>query len=282
MNQLKMFACCERPPERLEAFGASALSDTELLAILLRSGTQGYDVLTLASRLIAEAGSLAKLAYWNKADFRRLKGIGRVKGGQLVAMMEIARRVIGKPSDEGPLLTRADLVAEYLRPYTIGLDVEKFWVLCLNRKNRLIKRVEVTSGTATAALAHPREVFRAAIRESALRGISCQYGCSSIWRPGQFLGGCGSYARLLREAAKTVEITLRRSRNSRPRRSRSRSAKDNFPSGKPVFFGARKYANFHLGLPVTSPLARIGGSRELGVNPPLGINSRPGRSRSFG
>ena len=55
MNQLKMIACCERPQERLEAFGASALSDTELLAILLRSGTQGYDVLTLASRLIAEA-----------------------------------------------------------------------------------------------------------------------------------------------------------------------------------------------------------------------------------
>ena len=167
MNQLKMIACCERPQERLENFGAAALSDTELLAILLRSGTHGYDVLTLASRLIAEAGSLAKLASWNEADFRRLKGIGRVKGGQLVAIMEIARRVIGKPSEEGPILSRADLVADYLRPHTVGLDVEKFWVLCLNRKNRLMKRVEVTSGTATATLAHPREVFRAAIRESA-------------------------------------------------------------------------------------------------------------------
>ena len=96
VNRLKTIACNERPQERLETFGAAALSDTELLAILLRSGTHGYDVLTLASRLIAEAGSLARLAAWNEADFRRLKGIGRVKGGQLVAMMEIARRVIGK------------------------------------------------------------------------------------------------------------------------------------------------------------------------------------------
>ena len=62
MNRIQSIACNERPQERLEAFGAAALSDTELLAILLRSGTQGSDVLTLASRLIAEAGSLARLA----------------------------------------------------------------------------------------------------------------------------------------------------------------------------------------------------------------------------
>jgi len=205
MNQLKMIACCERPQERLESFGAAALSDTELLAILLRSGTHGYDVLTLASRLMAEAGSLARLASWNEADFRRLKGIGRVKGGQLVAIMEIARRVIGRPSEEGPILNRADLVAAYLRPYTVGLDVEKFWVLCLNRKNRLMKRVEVTSGTATATLAHPREVFRAAIRESA-----CALVCAHCHPSGDPASSSADVqiTHLLREAAKTVEITL--------------------------------------------------------------------------
>ena len=205
VNRLKTIACNERPQERLETFGAAALSDTELLAILLRSGTHGYDVLTLASRLIAEAGSLARLAAWNEADFRRLKGIGRVKGGQLVAMMEIARRVIGKACDEGPVLNRADLVAEYLRPYTVGLEVEKFWVLCLNRKNRLMKRVEVTSGTATSTLAHPREVFRAAIRESA-----CAIVASHSHPSGDPASSAADVqiTHLLREAAKTVEITL--------------------------------------------------------------------------
>lgn len=204
-NRLRATACNERPQQRLESFGVSALSNTELLAILLRSGTRGNDVLTLSAQLIAEAGSIARLASWQESDFRRMKGIGRVKGGQLVAMMEIARRVIGKQSDEGPLLTRADLVAEYLSPYTIGVDVEKFWVLCLNRKNRLMKRVEVTSGTATATLAHPREVYRAAIRESACAIVASHFHPS---------GDCGpssadvQITQLLREAAKTVEITL--------------------------------------------------------------------------
>ncbi len=205
MNRIQSIACNERPQERLEAFGAAALSDTELLAILLRSGTQGSDVLTLASRLIAEAGSLARLAAWNEADFRRLKGIGRVKAVQLVAMMEIARRVIGQPGDEGPVLNRAELVAEYLRPYTVGLQVEKFWVLCLNRKNRLMKRVEVTSGTATSTLAHPREVFRAAIRESA-----CAIVASHSHPSGDPASSAADVqiTHLLREAAKTVEIAL--------------------------------------------------------------------------
>jgi DNA repair protein RadC len=205
MNRIQSIACNERPQERLETFGAAALSDTELLAILLRSGTQGSDVLTLASRLIAEAGSLARLAFWNEADFRRLKGIGRVKAVQLVAMMEIARRVIGQPSDEGPVLNRAELVAEYLRPYTVGLQVEKFWVLCLNRKNRLMKRVEVTSGTATSTLAHPREVFRAAIRESA-----CAIVASHSHPSGDPASSAADVqiTHLLREAAKTVEIAL--------------------------------------------------------------------------
>jgi DNA repair protein RadC len=122
-----------------------------------------------------------------------------------VAIMEIARRVIGRPSEEGPVLNKAELVAEYLRPQTVGLDVEKFWVLCLNRKNRLMKRVEVTSGTATATLAHPREVFRAAIRESA-----CSLVCAHSHPSGDPASSSADVeiTRLLREASKTVEITL--------------------------------------------------------------------------
>ena len=165
--RLRDLALGERPQERLERFGAAALSDTELLAMLLRSGSRGMDVLALASRLIAEAGSLAGLIAWAEADFRRLKGIGRVKALQLMALMEVARRVLGQSQGEAPLLNRPELAFAYFQPVASGLAVEKLWVLCLNRKNRLIKRVEVTSGTATGSLVHPREVFRPAIRESA-------------------------------------------------------------------------------------------------------------------
>jgi DNA repair protein RadC len=204
-NRLKGLAVAERPQERLESFGAGALSDTELLALLLRSGTRGQDVLTLASRLIAEAGSLSGLIAWCEADFRQLKGIGPVKAVQLVAVMEVARRVVGRPPGDSPPMTRADLVADYLHPYAVGLQVEKLWVLCLNRKNRLIKRVEVTSGTATTALAHPREVFRAAIREAAT-GIVCAHNHPS-GDPSPSAADL-QITRLLRDAAQTVEIGL--------------------------------------------------------------------------
>jgi DNA repair protein RadC len=195
----------DRPQERLERLGAASLSDTELLAMLLRSGTRGCDVLTLATRLISEAGSLAGLISWHEADFRRLKGIGRVKALQLVTVMEIARRTLGQQAGEMPLLNRADLVAAHLQPVAHGLPVEKFWVLCLNRKNRLLRRVEVTSGTATAALAHPREVFREAIRESATAVICAHNHPSGDPTPS---AADLQLTRQLREAAKAVDIDL--------------------------------------------------------------------------
>lgn len=204
-NRLKEMAVGERPQERLEKHGASALSDAELLAMLLRSGTHGHDVLTLATRLIFEAGSLAGLIAWTEKDFRRLKGIGRVKALQLVTVMEIARRVLGQQAGDAPLLDRADLVATYFAPIVAGLQVEKFWVLCLNRKNRLLKRVEVTSGTASSSLVHPREVFREAIREGALAVICVHNHPSGDPAPSS---ADVQVTRQLRDAAKTVGIDL--------------------------------------------------------------------------
>ena len=119
-NRLRETAVGDRPQERLQRLGATALSDTELLAMLLRSGTQGQDVLTLSGRLIAEAGSLAGLISWQETDFRRLKGIGHVKALQLVTVMEIARRVASHPAGEAPLLNRADLVYAVCR--TLGIE----------------------------------------------------------------------------------------------------------------------------------------------------------------
>jgi DNA repair protein RadC len=204
-NRLRAMAVAERPQERLEKFGAASLSDTELLALLLRSGTRGQDVLTLATRLIHEAGSLAGLIAWREDDFRRLKGIGKVKALQLVAVMEVARRVIGQQAGEEPLLNRPDRIAEYCQAFAAGLEVEKFWVLCLNAKRRLLKRVELSSGTLLATLAHPREVFRVAVREGAA-AIVCVHNHPSgdpTPSPEDF-----RMTRTLREAAQTMEIPL--------------------------------------------------------------------------
>ena len=102
-NRIRTLPAGERPQERLEKLGAAALSDTELLAMLVRSGTRGQDVLTLSSKLISEAGSLAGLLAWHEADFRSVRGIGRVKALQLVAAMEVARRALRIPPNESPV-----------------------------------------------------------------------------------------------------------------------------------------------------------------------------------
>lgn len=204
-NRLRDTAVAERPQERLETHGPGALSDTELLAMLLRSGTRGMDVLSLSARLIHEAGSLAGLTQWQVNDFRRFKGIGRVKALQLVTVMEIAKRVLHGQHGDAPVLSSADLVAAYLAPLTIGLRVEKFWVLCLNRKNRLLKCCEITSGTATAALAHPREVFRTAIHEGAAAVICAHNHPSGDPAPS---AADIQVTKQLRQASRTVDIEL--------------------------------------------------------------------------
>jgi len=203
--RLKDLAVGERPQERLERLGPAALSDTELLAMLLRSGSKGHNVLLVAQGLLAEAGSLAALVQWSETDLRRIKSIGPVKALQLVAVMEVARRVLAKESEVAPALNRPALVLEHFQPQLTGLAVEKFWVLCLNRKNRLLKQVEISSGTATSSLAHPREVFRAAIRHGAAAVVCVHNHPSGDPAPS---AADIQVTRQLREAAKAVDIDL--------------------------------------------------------------------------
>ncbi len=203
-NRLRATALHERPQERMQRHGAAALADTELLALLLRSGTRGMDVMTLARELVNAAGAIGALLGWQERDFRRFKGIGRVKAAQLCVVMEIARRVLQEQRQQATL-NRPDLIYAYMRPVAEGLAVEKFWVLSLNRKNRLIKCTEITSGTATSALAHPREVFREAISAAAAAVICVHNHPSGDPAPS---APDMQVTRQLREAARTVDIQL--------------------------------------------------------------------------
>jgi len=180
--RVKDIAVGDRPQERLERLGPRSLSDTELLALLLRSGSRGYNVIAVAQGLLATSGGLAGLVHWTPADFRRLRGIGRVKAVQLVTVMEMARRILATSSEPTAPLNSPEAIVRQLAAEVAGLEVEKFWVLCLNRKNRLLKQVEVTSGTATSSLAHPREVFREAVRQNATAVICAHNLCGASHR----------------------------------------------------------------------------------------------------
>ncbi len=157
----------ERPQERLQRLGAAALTDAELIAMLLRSGSKGHNVLQVATDLLSSAGSLSQLIAWPDSEFEKIKGIGRVKALQLVAVIEICRRILATEQEELPLLDTSERVYRFMKPRSIGLEVEKFWTICLNRKNRALRVYETTSGTASNSLVHPREVFKEAIRCSA-------------------------------------------------------------------------------------------------------------------
>lgn len=196
----------ERPQERMEKHGAGALSDSELLAILVRSGTAGHDVMKVASEMVRRAGSIAQLVRWTVADFEQLHGIGRVKALQLAAIMEVARRAILQTDREKPVVfDDPEKVFHFFQPIVAGLDVEYFWVLVLNRKNHLIRSIEVTRGIADASLVHPREVFRPVIREGGSAAIVAHNHPSGDPAPS---AADVRVTRQLREAAKTLDISL--------------------------------------------------------------------------
>jgi len=157
----------DRPQERLERLGPGPLTDRELLAMLIRSGTAQKDVLSLADDLIRQAGSLAGLLRWDASDFRKIKGIGKIKALQLSTYVEVAKRMMRSNRTQSLKFESPEIVWEYLYPEVRSDTVERVWVLCLDRKNKLIRAETVTSGTATGSLVHSREIFRPAIRHGA-------------------------------------------------------------------------------------------------------------------
>lgn len=205
IRRIKDMVASERPQERLEKYGADALSDREILAMILRSGPKGTDVLTLSGQLIDEAGSLTNLLRWSAEDFKTIHGIGPVKALQLLAVMSFAKRVLKEDDGKETLFDSPEIVANHFRTLIAGLEVEKFWVLCLDRKNRLLRCVEATSGTATNSLAHPREVFREAIRLSASAVIAAHNHPSGDPAPSN---ADIKVTRQLREASDVIGIDL--------------------------------------------------------------------------
>ena len=204
MTSFQSIPLGERPQERLLTKGPQALSDAELLAIVLRSGTRGLDVLSLSHEILSGIGSLRGLLRMRVEDLRTYPGVGDVKALQLQAMIEIARRILSN-GEAAPLMDSPEKIYRWLRPIVDGEPVEKFWVLSLNRKNRLLRCVAVTSGTATASLVHPREVFREAIRNSASALVCAHNHPSGDPSPSQ---ADIRATRQLREAAKVLQLDL--------------------------------------------------------------------------
>ena len=157
-----------RPREKLLARGASALSDVELLALLLRTGLAGKSVLHLAQELLDTFGGVAGLLHTGADDLKRIKGLGGpAKRAELVAVLELARRALTQQLTEQPAFETPGAVKDYLQLILGNRAHEVFAVLFLNAQNRLIAMEELFRGTLTQTSVYPREVVLRALHHHA-------------------------------------------------------------------------------------------------------------------
>lgn len=156
-----------RPREIMDRVGAENVSDQVLLAILLRAGTRGFNVVDLAGHLMLHYQSLTALSQASIDDLVKIKGLGRVKAQILKAALELARRLAEEATAENPKISTPEEAARLLRERARTCEEEIFWILLLDARSRLKRPpVEVSRGLINASLVHPREVFKEAIRTS--------------------------------------------------------------------------------------------------------------------
>ncbi|BAL84113.1 putative DNA repair protein RadC homolog [Selenomonas ruminantium subsp. lactilytica TAM6421] len=155
----------ERPREKLLLCGAAALSNAELLAILLRSGTKKKSVLRIAEEILAhiKEQGLAGMVHISVAELAKIDGIGKVKALTLQAAIELGRRLSVQQAAKIEIIHGPEDVAHYAMPRYRFEQKEHFAVLLLNTKNHILGMPEVSVGSLSASVVHPREVFRAAI-----------------------------------------------------------------------------------------------------------------------
>ncbi len=158
----------ERPRERLKSLGAHALSSSELLAILIGTGSAGRSSLAVAHDALARTdGSLRRLSTQPVAALTAVPGLGNVRAIVIHAALELGRRLAAESRDEGaPLRSPRDVWAAFA-PRLEDLPVEEFHVAVLDAQHRLERDITITRGILNSSLVHPREVFREAIAERA-------------------------------------------------------------------------------------------------------------------
>jgi DNA repair protein RadC len=157
-----------QPREMFDRIGAEHVPDEVLLAILLRFGTEGFNVVDLARELLREFGSLTALVRAEPGQLRKLKGIGPTKARELKTALELARRLSQEQVEDKASVHSPEDVARLLREPARELDHERFWVVLLDTRNRMKQApVMVSQGVLNASLVHAREVFRPAILHTA-------------------------------------------------------------------------------------------------------------------
>ena len=164
----------ERPIEKLANFGADTLSDQELLAIILRCGAKGENVLTLSNRILSETDGLNGLLNISYEDIVKIRGIKSVKGAQIIALAELFRRFNSLKSNVNRVKIKSPKdLGDMLSSEWIGVNQEILRLIVLNTKNNIIKSRDIFKGTLDSSIVHPREIYSEAIKCGGASIIIC-------------------------------------------------------------------------------------------------------------
>lgn len=158
----------ERPQEKLISQGVSVLTNTELLALILRTGVKGENVINLSQRIINELNGLDGILTASLEDIKSIRGIKDSKGSQILALAELVKRIKTlKTKELNPRIRSPKELAKLLYPEMSCLNQEVLKLIVLNTKNEIVKTKDVFKGGLNSSLVHPREIFNEAIKSSA-------------------------------------------------------------------------------------------------------------------
>ncbi|MBC7717019.1 MAG: DNA repair protein RadC [Pseudorhodobacter sp.] len=180
---LKDIPASARPREKLLALGPAALADSELIALLLRTGFKGCSVLQLADNLLTEFKGLDGLLKATSGDLRRIKGLGPAKRAEIVAVMELARRSLKRELTQRPVFDSPTRVKDFLQMQLGGHEREVFAVMFLDAQHQLVLMEEMFSGTLTQTAVHPREIVKRAVEVNAAAVVLAHNHPSGVAEP---------------------------------------------------------------------------------------------------
>ena len=164
IKTIKEIPVDDRPREKMANKGATALTDAELVAILLRTGTAEKSALDIASELTADGGLYKRLASITRLnELMNIKGLGQAKAATVLAALEIGRRIASAKPVEKIHLSCPQDVAEFLMPRLRYAVKEQFIVILLNGKNKVIGTEVISEGSLSSSIVHPREVYASAL-----------------------------------------------------------------------------------------------------------------------
>lgn len=167
-RDIKSWAVEDRPREKLLLKGKSALSDAELIAILLGTGTTTLSAVDLAKQILQTSNyNLHELARITVKDLMKIKGIGEAKAVTIAAALELGRRRKDSEPDEKPRITSSADVFDNIKAELMDIPHEEFWVLLLNRANRVTKKKQISLGGVAGTVADPKIIFKLALEELA-------------------------------------------------------------------------------------------------------------------